>query len=234
MGSEHKRDREKGTLEISQTHLIGNVVESFGIPKTSPITASPSLDLRYVSDEDPVVDASYREMVGTLMWIANQTRPDIVNAVRAVARFLHDPKEVHIKAARKIIEYVSATAHLGPTFRKDSKLEHMQLEYYLKTHVDADYAHKADDRRSVSAVAVCCGSTLVSWSFRTQKRVPLSITESEYVAMADVVKEAIYVRVLFLLMPSTESLSIGVLEDNKGAIDLPKNPLGRRPVSTST
>ena len=80
MGSEHKRDREKGTLEISQTHFIGNVVESFGIPKTSPITASPSLDLRYVSDEEPVVDTNFREIVGSLMWIANQTKPDISNA----------------------------------------------------------------------------------------------------------------------------------------------------------
>ena len=50
------------------------------------------------------MDASYREMVGSLMWIANQTRPDIVNAVRAVARFSHDPKEVHVKAVRKIID----------------------------------------------------------------------------------------------------------------------------------
>ena len=73
-----------------------------------------------MSDEDPAVDASYREMVGSLMWIANQTRPDIANAVRAVARFSHDPKEVHVKAARKIVECLSATAHLDLTFRKDS------------------------------------------------------------------------------------------------------------------
>ena len=92
-----------------------------------------------------------------LKWITNQTRPDIANAVRAVARFSHDPKEVHVKAARKIIEYLSATAHLGLTFRKDSKLEDVQLEYDLQTCVDADYAHKADDRRSVSGVAICCG-----------------------------------------------------------------------------
>ena len=45
------------------------------------------------------------------MWIASQTRPDIDNAVRAVARISHDPKEVHVKAARKIIEYLSSTAH---------------------------------------------------------------------------------------------------------------------------
>ena len=87
----------------------------------------------------------------------NQTRPDIANAVRAVARFSHDPKEAPVKAARKIIEYLSAAAHLGLTLRKDSKLEDVQLEYDLETYVDLDYAHKADDRRSVSGVAVLRG-----------------------------------------------------------------------------
>ena len=55
--------------------------------------------------------------------MANQTRPDMANAVRAVARFSRDPKEVHVEAARKIIEYLSASAHLGLTFRKDSELD---------------------------------------------------------------------------------------------------------------
>ena len=90
MGIEYKRDREKGTLEISQTRFIRNVVERFGITKTSSIPASPSLDLRHVSNEKPAADANYREMVGSLIWITNSTRQDIVNAVRAVAR----PKDV--------------------------------------------------------------------------------------------------------------------------------------------
>ena len=102
----------------------------------------------------------------------------------------------------------------------------VQLEYDLETYVDADYAHKAEDRRSVSGVAVSCGGTLVSWFSRTQKCVTLSTTEAEYVAVADGVKEALYVRgVLVFLMPSLGSPSIGVFEDNKGAIDLAKNPL---------
>ena len=64
MGSEYRRDREKGTLEISQTQFIRNVVERFGVTKTSPIPASPSLDLRYVSDEEPAMDVNFREIVG--------------------------------------------------------------------------------------------------------------------------------------------------------------------------
>ena len=92
--------------------------------------------------------------------------------------------------------------------------------------MDADYAHKADDRRSVSGVAVCCGVTLVSWFSTTQKCVTLSTTEAEYVALADGVEEARYVRGgLVFLVPSLGSPSIGVFEDNKGAIILAKNPL---------
>ena len=53
------------------------------------------------------------------MWIANQTRHDISNAMQAIAQFPHDPKEVHVKAARKLFEFLSATAHLGLTFRKE-------------------------------------------------------------------------------------------------------------------
>ena len=226
MGSEYKRDREKGTLEISQTQFIQSVLNRFGVSKSSPIPATPFLDLRHVSEEETVVDVPFREIVGSLMWIANQTRPDIANAVRAVARFSHDPKPIHYKAAQKILEYLNATSDLGLTFRRDSDLESVQMEFDLETYVDADYAHKAEDRRSVSGVAVCCGGTLVSWFSRTQKCVTLSTTEAEYVAMADGVKEALYVRgILAFLMPSLEPMSISVYEDNKGAIDLAKNPL---------
>ena len=82
---------------------------------------------------------------------------------------------VHVKAVTKIIECLSATAHLSLTFGKDIKLEDTQLEYDLETYVDADYAHEADDGRSISGVAVCCEGTLVSWLSTTQKCVTLSI-----------------------------------------------------------
>ena len=83
--------------------------------------------------------------------------------------------------------------------------------------MDADYAHKADDRRSVLGVAVCCGGTLASWFSRKQKRVTLSTKEAEYVAMGDGVKEALYVRgVLVFLMPSLGRRVLGCLKTKKG------------------
>ena len=109
-------------MEISQTQFIQSVLNRFGVSKSTPISATPSLDLRHVSEEETVMDVSFHEIVGSLMWIANQTRPDIANEVRAIARFSHDLKPIHYKAAQKILEYLNATSGLGLTFRRDSDL----------------------------------------------------------------------------------------------------------------
>ena len=58
--------------------------------------------------------------VWSLMWPANQTRPDISNAVRAVARFAHAPKHKHWKAARGILEYLKVTSDYSVTFHRGS------------------------------------------------------------------------------------------------------------------
>ena len=58
-------------------------------------------------------------------------------------------------------------------------------------YTDANYAEKADDRRSVSGVAITVGKSTVSWSSSTQKIVTLSTTEAEYVALGDGVKEGL-------------------------------------------
>ena len=125
-----------------------------------------------------------------------------------------------------MLESLNATSDLRLTFRRDDDLGSVQLGFDLETYVDADYTHKAEDRRSVSGVAVSCGGALVSWFSRTQKYVTVSTTEAEYVAMADGVKEALYVRgILAFLMPSLGLMSIGEHEDNKGAIYFAKKPL---------
>ena len=72
----------------------------------------------------------------------------------------------------------------------------------LWVFADANYAEKADDRRSVSGVAVTLGNSVVSWVSSTQKIVTLSNTEAEYVALGDGVKEALFAKsVLSFIVP---------------------------------
>ena len=66
-GIEYEKNREKGILKLSQTQFIRSVIHRFDVSKSSPIPASPSLNLGHVSEEEPVVDVPYREVAGSLM-----------------------------------------------------------------------------------------------------------------------------------------------------------------------
>ena len=85
-------------------------------------------------------------------------------------------------AALGILGYVRRTSSFGITFWRGS-VGGLNLQVF----VDADYASKAADRMSVSGGLVMRGGACVSWFSRTQKRVTLSTTAAEYVALADVV-----------------------------------------------
>ena len=69
---------------------------------------------------------------------------------------------------------------VGLTFKRHDDLGSVHLEFGLKTCVDTDYAHKAEDRRSVSGGTICFGGTRVSWLSRIQKCVILSTRSTKH------------------------------------------------------
>ena len=221
LGCEFIRHCKAGTIEISQESYIRSVLERFNICCTSSVPDSLANDNRSLKEDEGAGDVPFREVVGNLMWIASLTRPDVSIAVRAVARHSHDPKRSHWKAAQKILNYLLETAHLTLKFKQDSSVDVGTL-----AHVDADFASKATDRRTVSGAMVFVAAMLVVWISRTQKCVSQSTSEAEHLAMGDGVKEALFVNgMLQFLRPSRKPGKIDVLEDNEGAIGLAENPL---------
>ena len=147
------------------------------------------------------------------------TRPDIANTVRAVARQAHDPAEKHWRAVRKIIAYLNKTKYLRFVFVKDGDRK-------LSVYVDADYANKDNDRRSVSGLAVMVEGTVVNASSTTQHCVSRFTSEAEYVAIAQGAKTALFTKaVLDFLQPELPSETIDSFEDNQGAIAIAENPI---------
>ena len=132
LGCEFIRDREAGTIEISQETYIRSVLERFNICRTSSIPAFVANDNRSLKEDEGAGDVPFREVVGILMWIASQTRPDISNAVRAVARHSHELKRSHWKGAQKILNYLLETAHLTLKFKHDSSVDVCTLVYVYR------------------------------------------------------------------------------------------------------
>lgn len=220
-GCRFSRDWDAGKLTISQQVFAESTVAKFGVTRGKSIPAVVDLKLEVFDHDEPDVDEPFRSLVGHLMWLANQTRPDILNAVRAVARYSAAPKLLHWQAALHIVMYIKSTSTYGITFQRGLS-DGVQLELY----VDADYAHEANDRRSVSGGVIMCAGACVSFYSRTQKSVTLSSTEAEYVAMATGFRETIFMRYLWsFIFPDRDVGCTTVKEDNQGAIHLAKNPV---------
>ena len=76
------------------------------------------LRLDKFDQEEAEVEKPFRSLVGHLMRLANQTHPDILNAVRAVATYSRSPKYVHWKAALHILQYIRLTSGHGITCQR--------------------------------------------------------------------------------------------------------------------
>ena len=103
LGYASERDRKEDVLRASQRAFIKSVVNRYGADAGSDLPASQSADLGPRRNDEPVYDKPVRAAVGSLIWLSGMTRPDIANAVRAVARQAHDPAEGRWRVVRKII-----------------------------------------------------------------------------------------------------------------------------------
>ena len=97
------RNWELGTLEITQKAFVESMLNRFGVKSSSDIPATPGVELGPREEGEPKGDWPYREVMGSLMWPSTMTRPDISNAVRAVARHSHNPTDRRWKAVLKIM-----------------------------------------------------------------------------------------------------------------------------------
>ena len=218
-GCAFERSSDNASIKIVQTAFIDKIIERFNVRTTAPTPAFSGRVLRPKEEAEPGGQWPFREAVGSLMWVATMSRPDIANAVREVARHAHDPARGHWNAVQRILKFLKYTRTLGLTFEKGKRLD-------LVAYSDSDYARDEKDRPSVSGAAIMCSGACVSWFSRMQRCVTTSSTEAEYVAMGDCVKEALFVRnVLTFMDPNEKGKRILVQEDNEGAIRLANNPL---------
>ena len=208
-----------GTIKLSQEAYVESLMRRFNVHSTSNIPASPGANLGPEREDEPGGDWPTREAVGSLLWLSTMTRPDIINAVRAVARYAHEPTEKTMEG-ETILSYLNGTKILGITYYVRG------LGLSIHVYADADYADKDNSRRLVSGVAGTLGDTVVSHVSKTQRVVSLSTSEAEYNAAGEGVKEALFERaVLSFIAPQTSRASIKVLEDNQGGKALIENPL---------
>jgi hypothetical protein len=224
------RDRPNRTVSISQTALIDRVVQQFGQADADPISTpmDPSVAkclVRPLPSDPPLSDADardlahlpYRSLIGSLMYLAVGTRPDISFAVARLCQFLDCYRRAHWSAAIRVVRYLKGTRSLALTLGGDPEVD-------LVGFSDSSHADCPETARSTMGYCFSIGGAIFTWSSRRQKTVSNSSCEAEYIALSEASREALwlrqFLREIHFLKPNPTIL----LCDNNGAKSLSADP----------
>ena len=219
-----------GSIELKQTGLIDRILKVMGLEDSSP-KSTPSETKGLGKDEkgEPCSEPwSYSSVVGMMMYLSSNSRPDIAYAVHSCARFTHCPKRSHEKALKRIARYLKGTRTRGMVIRPKPDLS-------MDLYADSDFAglwssEDPNDSTSVKSrtgYILTLGGTPVLWASKLQSLIALSTAEAEYISLSTAMRALLPVRALFhslaetLTIPHDEITKVcAVWEDNNAALKM--------------
>ena len=214
-----QQDKSRGHVKINSSLLIEGLLHKFGMEdargSSTPLPFGMDLFTKGPSHTD--IDMSkipYKQLIGSILHLANTTRPDIAFSVGVVSRFLGDPWMQHWNAAKSVLRYLKKTKTMGIIYRK----WHQNVDGDPIAYADSDFAGDKYERKSTSGYAVLMGDGAISWCSRKQPVIAQSTLEAEYIAMNAAIREIIWIRRMFMETHKILDITATVLNtDGSGA-----------------
>ena len=209
VGIDVRRD-ENGGFALSQAPTILSCIKEFGMSGAKPCSSpsDPSVICSECVSDPPIDQSRYRSLVGTLLYIAMCTRPDILSSVIVCAQFQRSPNTRAWLAIKRIIRYLIGTV------RKELIIRPSSLD--LSVYSDASHGDPALGRFAMSGSAVFLGGSLVHWSSRKQKSPAHSSAEAELIAASSSARDAVWIT--RLIAPVGGVFPIKLFVDNQSAL----------------
>ena len=221
LGVQVIQNHKKGTVWIGQPTFTESVLQKYGMNEAKPIKTPVNVNSKLLNatEESELVDQSlYQSAVGSLLYLATRTRPDIAFAVNNVARFCSKPTKQHWMAVKRIFRYLRGTTCFGLLYSEGAETD------ALIGYSDADWGSDCNDCRSTTGYLFQIGGTAVTWKSQKQSCVALSTAEAEYMALSSTAQEAVWMRELNSDLGNQQSQPTLIFEDNQSAISMAKNP----------
>ena len=209
------RNRSNKTLSIHQQPYIQKLLADYELTGTDP-RALPSTAFAEGLPLSPDLATKYPSLVGSLLHLANCTRPDIAHLVGALARYFQAPLTSHWAAAVNLLKYLAGTPNLALTYGTRSGLQGF---------TDSDYGGDKETRRSTTGIVFLLHGAAISWQSKLQPTLSLSTTEAEYQAAGAGAREALWLRKLLPELGVPISGPLKIFGDNEAALNLTRNQM---------
>ncbi|CAI6005677.1 unnamed protein product [Closterium sp. NIES-64] len=187
LGLQITRDRARRTITLTQSHMVQQVLQSFGFtyssPQATPLPTRHSLSA-LPSDESVEPSGPYPELVGCLMYLMTCTRPDLAYPLSILARYVAPGRSrpEHMAAAKRVLRYLCSTSGMGLVLGGQSPV-------VLMGHADSSWADDQATQRSSQGYTFSLGSGSVSWRATRSSSVLGSSCEAEIYAGAMAAQE---------------------------------------------
>jgi hypothetical protein len=225
LGIKFEEDTSAGSITMTHTGLIKKIIATTKMENCNPNWVPAAKEaLRIDPEGEPMEeDWSYPSIIGMLLYLSTNTRPDIAFAVSQVARFNHNPKKSHATAIKMIVRYLAHTSNKGTIAKPTGSL-------LIDCYVDADFASlygKYPDASRSSAklrlgYVITLGGVPLIWKSQLIQEICLSTTFAKYNSLSQALLP-IRSLILELVEPLCVSQEIRVMiharvfEDNNGA-----------------
>jgi len=199
--------KEKDGYLLQQHKYLENILRKFDIDKykiSSNMIPEENEELR----KRKFNITKYQQAIGSLLYLAICTRPDILFPVNKASRKAKDPNYEDWYNVIKIFRYLKGKPNYGLRYSGNLK---------LNVYVDADYGGDVESRKSTTGYIIKIGSGPTSWYSKLQHCVSVSSAESEYYGINECARHCLwYENVLNELKLNCNCITINV--DNKAAI----------------
>ncbi|OXB40707.1 hypothetical protein B1J91_Tkp57 [Nakaseomyces glabratus] len=210
---------QNGNIFLSLEDYIVKAASISEVPTHKRVHTPLSSSTDYFNDKSPLLDSptAYQSLVGQLLFVANTGRPDIAYPISVLSRFLKAPRQVHLIAAQRIMQYLYTTRKHGLSYKSDRPLN-------LAIYSDASYGSATDLPMSTGGYITFLADGMVSWKSNKIKSVCQSSTEAEYVAASDALREMAWISNLCdeIKKPLKDKV---LYVDNQPAIRIAENPV---------
>lgn len=185
LGVEIIRDRPHRKIWLSQASYVDKISRLIDRADQKHDTPMGGIELKpYQGLATIGATRRYQKKIGSLLFAAVTTRPDIAFATSRLARFLTNPSTEHHDAADRVLLYLRRTRTYAILYDgSDSG---------LVVASDASFADNTIDRKSSQGYAIKLYGGLIAWRANKQDTVTTSTTEAELLALSQTAKEALF------------------------------------------
>ena len=217
----------QGGIFVHQSNYTEKILKRFHMDKAHPLN-SPMVVRSLNVNDDPFrpreddkeilgPETPYLSAIGALMYLANNTRPDIAFAVSLLSRYSSTPTRRHWNGIKHLFRYLRGTHDLGLFYQSCPNAT-------LVGYADAGYLSDPHKAKSQNGYVFTYGDTSISWKSTKQTLTATSSNHAELIALYEAGRECVWLEKVIKyiqkesVIKSIKSKPTMTYEDNSACI----------------